>query len=190
METQFQVFLSRKGEVVARFDDVKMGSQLIGSDDECELLVTGVPCPSKLCQLHVSFDRKVQQPNRYLDRWVEFRHFYVRKLMLVKYSYAFVVMPGGFGTLDETFETLTLLQTGKIREFPLIFVGRTFWEPLVGFLKSTPISRGTLDGADLARFVVTDSPEEAVAEIREQAMHRFGLTYGPRAKPRWYLGER
>ncbi len=130
-----------------------------------------------------------QRPNRYLDRWVEFDHFFVRKLMLVKYSYAFVVMPGGFGTLDETFETLTLIQTHKIRDFPLVFIGRAFWEPLMAFLKSTPVARGTLDPLDLGLFVITDSPAEAVAQIRERAMHQFGLTYGPRAKPRWYLGE-
>jgi uncharacterized protein (TIGR00730 family) len=131
-----------------------------------------------------------QQPNRFLDRWVEFRHFFVRKLMLVKYSYAFVVMPGGYGTLDETFETLTLLQTQKIRDFPLVFVGRAFWEPLIHFLKGTPIARGTLDEPDLGLFFLTDSPEEAVAQIRERAMRQFGLTYGPRARPRWFLGER
>jgi uncharacterized protein (TIGR00730 family) len=66
-----------------------------------------------------------QEPNPYLDRFVEFRYFFVRKVMLVKYSYAFVCMPGGFGTLDEIFETLTLIQTGKIRDFPVIIMGRT-----------------------------------------------------------------
>ncbi|HUB08873.1 MAG TPA: TIGR00730 family Rossman fold protein [Myxococcales bacterium] len=132
---------------------------------------------------------KEQQPNPYLDRWFEFDHFFVRKLMLVKYSYAFIVMPGGFGTLDETFETLTLIQTRKIKDFPLVFMGTSFWGPLIQFLRGTPIARGTLDEAELSLFQLTDSPQEAVAGIRERAMAQFGLSYGPRAKPRWYLGE-
>ena len=73
---------------------------------------------------------KEQQPNPYLDRMVEFRYFFVRKLMLVKYSYAFVALPGGFGTLDEIFETLVLIQTGKMKRFPLILLGAEFWRPL------------------------------------------------------------
>ena len=75
-----------------------------------------------------------QQPNPYLDRWVTFRHFFVRKLMLVKYSYAFIALPGGFGTLDEIFEVATLIQTRKIKEFPLVLVGEEFWHPLLDFL--------------------------------------------------------
>src|ERR1700687_2991816 len=74
-----------------------------------------------------------QKPNPYLDKWVTFRHFYVRKLMLVKYSYAFIVMPGGFGTLDEIFETATLIQTRKIEDFPLVLMGKNYWQPLLDF---------------------------------------------------------
>src|SRR5437868_1931953 len=76
-----------------------------------------------------------QKPNPYLDRWVTFRHFYVRKLMLVKYSYAFIALPGGFGTLDEIFEVITLIQTEKIVEFPVILMGREYWEPLLAFIR-------------------------------------------------------
>ena len=76
-----------------------------------------------------------QKPNPYLDRWVTFRHFFVRKVMLVKYSYAFVVMPGGIGTLDEFFETLTLIQTKKIESFPVILFVKDYWRPLVEFLE-------------------------------------------------------
>ncbi len=133
---------------------------------------------------------KEQRPNPYLDCWLEFDHFFVRKLMLVKYSYAFVAMPGGFGTLDETFETLTLIQTRKIKDFPLIFMGTSFWSPLLAFLRGTPLARGTLDEAELSLLTLTDSPREAVAAIRDRAMRQFGLSYGPRAKPRWLLGER
>ena len=75
-----------------------------------------------------------QQPNAYLDRWVEFRYFFIRKLMLLKYSYAFIALPGGYGTLDEIFETLVLIQTHKIKDFPVVLVGREYWAPLTDFL--------------------------------------------------------
>jgi uncharacterized protein (TIGR00730 family) len=130
-----------------------------------------------------------QQPNRYLDRWVTFRHFFVRKLMLVKYSYAFIAMPGGLGTLDEVFETATLIQTQKIQEFPLVLMGKDYWQPLLDFLRKQLIAAGTIDPSDADRFLVTDSAQEAVDSIRDKAMHQFGLTYGPRIKRRWYLWE-
>jgi uncharacterized protein (TIGR00730 family) len=130
-----------------------------------------------------------QKPNPYLDRMVEFRYFFVRKLMLLKYSYAFVALPGGFGTLDEIFETLVLIQTGKIRRFPLVLLGVEFWGPLVRVLRERLLPAGTIDAADVDRITLTDSPSEAVALIRETAMRDFGLTYGPRARRRWYLGE-
>jgi uncharacterized protein (TIGR00730 family) len=130
-----------------------------------------------------------QQPNPYLDEMVEFRYFFVRKLMLLKYSYAFVALPGGFGTLDEIFETLVLIQTGKIKRFPLVLLGVDFWEPLLGVLRDRLLPAGTIDAADVALITVTDSPSEAVTLIRETAMREFGLTYGPRPRRRWYLGE-
>jgi uncharacterized protein (TIGR00730 family) len=131
-----------------------------------------------------------QKPNPYLDRWITFRHFFVRKVMLVKYSYAFIALPGGYGTLDEIFETATLVQTGKIKEFPIVLVVRDFWEPMLEFLRVRPLAAATIAPADLERFVVTDSPEEAARSVAETAMARFGLRYEPPPKPRWYLGER
>ena len=131
-----------------------------------------------------------QRPNEYVDRWVTVRHFFVRKVMLVKYSYAFIALPGGFGTLDEIFETVTLVQTGKIKEFPIVLVVRDFWEPLVEFLRTRPLAEGTIGPGDLERLTITDSPADAVRTVTEIAQHRFGLTYGPRVRPRWYLGER
>jgi uncharacterized protein (TIGR00730 family) len=130
-----------------------------------------------------------QQPNPYLDRMVEFRYFFVRKLMLLKYSYAFVALPGGFGTLDEIFETLVLIQTGKMKRFPLILLGVDFWRPLLGVLRERLLPAGTIDAADIDLITLTDSPSEAVAQVRETALRDFGLTYGPSAKRRWYLGE-
>ena len=117
------------------------------------------------------------------------RHFFVRKVMLVKYSYAFVALPGGFGTLDEIFETATLIQTGKIQEFPLVLMGTDFWRPLIAFLSNRLVADGTIEQGDVDRLILTDSPAEAVASITEVAMRRFGLSYGPRLKRRWYLRE-
>jgi uncharacterized protein (TIGR00730 family) len=130
-----------------------------------------------------------QKPNPYLDRWITFNHFFVRRVMLVKYSYAFVAMPGGLGTLDEIFETATLIQTGKIRDFPLVLMGVEFWRPLMDFMRDRLVAQQTVDPLDVDRLVVTDSPAAAVDAITHVGMRRFGLTYGPRARRRWYLWE-
>jgi uncharacterized protein (TIGR00730 family) len=130
-----------------------------------------------------------QKPNAYLDKWVTFRNFSVRKLMLVKYSYAFVVMPGGFGTLDELFEVATLIQTGKVLDFPVVLMSSEFWEPLLVFLRERMIARKTIDPIDLDRIRVTDDVEQAVTTITEIAMGKFGLSYGKRARKSWLLGE-
>ncbi len=132
---------------------------------------------------------KEQKPNAYLDLVVSFRHFYVRKVMLVKYSFAFIAMPGGFGTLDEMFEAATLIQTAKISEFPLVLVGREFWAPLIDMLRDTMLAQGTISEDDFHSLRVTDSPEEAVAYITEVATTKFGLAFPPKAKRRWFLGE-
>lgn len=130
-----------------------------------------------------------QEPNPYLDTVVNFQHFFVRKVMLVKYSYAFIVLPGGYGTLDEVFETATLIQTAKIHDFPIILMGETFWRPVLDVLRNTLATVGTIDDADLNLLRLTDSPQEAVDHIRNVATERFGLTYGPKAKRRWLLRE-
>jgi uncharacterized protein (TIGR00730 family) len=108
-----------------------------------------------------------QKPNAYLDRFIQLDHFFVRKVMLVKYSTAFVVMPGGFGTLDETFEVATLMQTGKLERFPLIAVGGDFWDPLMTSASETMVRHGTLDAAE-ARFIRrADTARDVLAAIRE-----------------------
>jgi uncharacterized protein (TIGR00730 family) len=107
-----------------------------------------------------------QNPNAYLDRFVEFDHFFVRKVMLVKYSCAFVVMPGGYGTLDEIFETLTLIQTGKIARFPIVALGTDFWEHLLEFYDNALLDAGTISRSDARLVRVTDSPKEAVTLIQ------------------------
>jgi uncharacterized protein (TIGR00730 family) len=129
-----------------------------------------------------------QKPNAYLDRFITFRHFFVRKVMLIKYSYAFVALPGGFGTMDEIFETATLIQTHKIRDFPLVLVASDFWRPLTDFLHG-PLERlGVIEAADADRIVVVDSAQAAVAAVRDGTILRFGLRYRV-PKRRWFLNE-
>ncbi|MBL9076142.1 MAG: TIGR00730 family Rossman fold protein [Planctomycetes bacterium] len=127
-----------------------------------------------------------QQPNPYLDRFVEFRYFFVRKVMLVKYSYAFVVLPGGFGTMDELFEAATLIQTGKIEDFPLVLMGVDYWRPLLGFLRETMVAHGTIEARDVDRLLLTDDVGEAVAHVRAGAARHLV----PARKPSVLLGER
>jgi uncharacterized protein (TIGR00730 family) len=116
-----------------------------------------------------------QQPNRYLDRSVTCRHFFVRKVLLFKYSYAFVALPGGLGTLDELFEALTLIQTGKIAQFPVVLIGTEYWRPLETMLRHLANER-TIDGADLSLLLVTDSLSEALDHIDRHTVRPFGLT--------------
>ena len=98
------------------------------------------------CNIQLPFE---QQPNPYLDIFIEFDHFFIRKVMLVKYSSAFVVLPGGYGTLDEAFETVTLMQTDKIEDFPLISMGVEFWRPMAAFMRDTLVTRGTIGKQDV-----------------------------------------
>jgi uncharacterized protein (TIGR00730 family) len=109
--------------------------------------------------------RQDQKANDYLDEFVQFDHFFVRKVMLVKYSSAFIVLPGGFGTLDEVFETLTLIQTCTIEQFPVILMGSEFWSRMLAFFDESLLAEKTIDPADLELFHITDSPEEAVGIV-------------------------
>lgn len=118
-----------------------------------------------------------QKPNSYLDRWITFRHFFVRKVMLVKYSYAFVILPGGFGTLDELFETLTLSQTGKLKQFPIILMGTEYWGQLRELISGKLSSEGAISRQDGAILKYTDSPEEALHCIASCGSSRFGLNF-------------
>lgn len=117
-----------------------------------------------------------QEPNPYLDHWVTFRYFFVRKVMLVKYSVAFVVLPGGFGTLDELFEALTLVQTRKIHSFPVILMGTDYWLPLLGFFQDRLVREGTVSPGDLELLTPTDSVDEAlqvIAGCRTEALRQW-----------------
>lgn len=109
-----------------------------------------------------------QSPNKYQDKRLDFRYFFVRKVMFVKYSVGYVITPGGFGTLDEFFEALTLMQTGKIRNFPVVMFGKDYWEGLIKWMKETLVAAGSIDRKDLDLFHITDDPEEVVKIIEER----------------------
>ena len=124
-----------------------------------------------------------QRPNPYVDRFITFRYFFVRKVMLVKYSVAFVVLPGGFGTLDELFESLTLVQTGKIAAFPVVLMGTEYWKPLCDFLRNTLAARGMVAPADLDLLTVTDSLDEASRAIQRGVAAAAGVLDPAEAPP-------
>jgi uncharacterized protein (TIGR00730 family) len=128
---------------------------------------------------------KEQHPNKYLDKWVDFDYFFVRKTLLSKYSYGFVVMPGGYGTLDEFFEALTMIQTGKFQKFPIVLMGTDYHKALYEHFQRL-VSEKTIDQVDLQLFLFTDSVEEAVAHIKKYAIEGFGLKQKKKMK-RWWL---
>lgn len=110
---------------------------------------------------------KEQKPNKFLDIWLQFHYLFVRKVMLVKYSVGFVAFPGGFGTLDEVFEIATLLQTGKLKTFPLVLIGRDYWKPLEEFFHERLIKEQTIAPLDLRIFQFVETAEEAMEVIKQ-----------------------
>jgi len=145
-----------------------------------------VGAPSIGCNIILPFE---QRPNPYCDVVLTFRYFFVRKVMLVKYSYGFVVLPGGFGTLDELFEAITLIQTKVIAGFPVVLVGRSYWDELTDFIESRLIQQGAISPEDRSLLHVTDDPAEAAQYIEQIARQRFGLKYGQKLRRRWWLFE-
>jgi uncharacterized protein (TIGR00730 family) len=127
------------------------------------------------CNIELPFE---QGTNPYVERSINFRYFFVRKTMFVKYSTAFIVFPGGFGTMDELFEALTLIQTGKVTMFPVVLFGREYWNGLIQWLEDRVVGEGKVDTKDLELLHVTDHPAEAVGwvlkarELREQSRPR------------------
>ena len=134
------------------------------------------------CNIELPFE---QGANPYVDTLVNFRYFFVRKTMFVKYSNAFVIFPGGFGTLDEMFEAITLIQTGKIYQFPVILFGRAYWAGLVRWLQSRVLVERKISAGDLDLLIITDDPREVVqtvaatypAEVRTVERRRLGITH-------------
>ena len=138
------------------------------------------------CNVELPFE---QEPNAYLDRWVTCRYFFVRKVLLVKYSYAFIVLPGGFGTLDELTEALTLIQTRKILQFPIVLMGVDYWAPFLSMVK-TMVDAGTIAAADLDLMLVTDSVTDAMTHLELHAIQHFGLKKRKVPHPRKIFGEK
>jgi len=124
---------------------------------------------------------KEQVPNPYLDRSVTCHYFFVRKVLLFKYSYAFIGLPGGLGTLDELLEALTLIQTGKIEHFPVVLIGTEYWRALTDLLQHLAAER-TIDAKDLDLLLVTDSVGAALEHIQRHTAGQFGLTTRPRRR--------
>ena len=142
--------------------------------------------PSVGCNIELPFE---QSANNYLDRCVTMKYFFVRKTLLIKYSYAFVVFPGGAGTVDELFEALTLIQTGKIKQFPIVMMGTDYWQEMIGFIDK--MARvGTISPNDVKLIYATDSVPEAIAHIEQHAIKPFGLKKSVARRQLRWLGER
>ena len=139
------------------------------------------------CNIELPYEQK---PNPYLDRFVTMHYFFVRKTLLVKYSYAFVILPGGAGTLDEMFEAITLIQTRKMTNFPVVIMGTDYWDEILPFIHKMA-KAGMIAPSDLELVHATNSVDDAIAHIRSHAIERFGLHVSRRVRPhsRW-LGER
>ncbi len=114
-----------------------------------------------------------QTSNEFQDVRVEFRYFFVRKLMFVKYAIAYVIFPGGFGTVDELFEALTLIQTKKIRGFPVVLVGRDYWQGMIDWLRKTVLAHGNISSEDIDLMQIVDEPEEVCAIINKRYKDRI-----------------
>ena len=141
---------------------------------------------SVACNIELSHE---QHPNPYLDAFVTMDHFFVRKVLLFKYSFAFVVLPGGMGTMDEMFEALTLIQTKKIEEFPVVLMGKDYWKNLLVMMDEMVVEK-TINKEDLNLLLVTDDVDEAMAHIRQHAVKDFGLQKQKRPSPIGWLGEK
>lgn len=126
-----------------------------------------------------------QEPNAFLDQWVTCRYFFVRKVLLFKYSYAFIALPGGVGTIDELFEAFTLIQSGKIQQFPMILMGTAYWRPLTDLLQRMAVD-GAIGPHDLELLLVTDDVEDAIKHLERNAIDRFALRV---PTPSRWLGE-
>ena len=111
-----------------------------------------------------------EPPNPFIDRRIAFHYFFARKVILVKYSYGFVMLPGGMGTLDELFEAVTLVQTGRLSRFPIILYGRDYWDGLVDWLREVPLAEGAVTDSALARIRLTDDDDEVVDRLTHLAM--------------------
>lgn len=132
---------------------------------------------------------KEQKPNAYLDSWVEFKFFMIRKFMLAKYSYGFIALPGGFGTLDELFGVLTLIQTKKMKGYPVILMDTQYWGKLRSLISDVLLPSGAIEQKDLDLILFTDSPDEAIEHLRKFTLDDKTIFNRVKQKPLWILGE-
>lgn len=135
------------------------------------------------CNIQLPFEQK---PNQYLNRSITFEHFFVRKVLLVKYSYAFIIMPGGFGTMDEFFEILTLVQTKTVTNFPIVLFGRNYYRNLMETIEDMA-AQGTISKEDMSLVLFTDDEEEAVNHIRSYVRENYKVKS---RKRHWWLFEK
>lgn len=136
------------------------------------------------CNIKLPFE---QHPNPYMHKWLTFDYFFVRKVLMVKYSYAFIIMPGGFGTMDEFFETITLAQTKTITNFPLVLYGKEYYQPLMAVIDDM-VLRGTISALDKKLVLLTDDIEEAMQYIQAYIAQNFKVK--ARRKLWWLLEKR
>jgi hypothetical protein len=136
------------------------------------------------CNIHLPME---QQPNKYMQTWITFDYFFLRKVMLLKYSYAFIVMPGGFGTMDELFNTLTLIQTKSITQFPVVLFGKSYYQPLLETIQKM-VKEGTILTQDLDLLLVTDDVDEAMNHINTYISSNYNIM--KKRKRFWWLFER
>ena len=142
--------------------------------------------PSVGCNIALPHE---QSSNPYLDKFVTIRYFFVRKMLLIKYSYAFVILPGGFGTMDEFFEVLTLVQTGKLHGFPIVVMGMDYYQPLLDYIKFMA-AEGTISPADLDLLLFTDDTDAALEHIRQYISVNYKVVKRRRLRPAWWLFEK
>lgn len=136
------------------------------------------------CNIQLPFEQK---PNPYVHKSITFEHFFVRKTLLLKYSYAFIIMPGGVGTMDEFFETLTLVQTKTISQFPIVLYGKSYYQPLIEYMQMM-VEQKTISAEDMELVLLTDSIEEAMQHITKYIKTNYQVK--PRKKMWWLLEKR
>jgi uncharacterized protein (TIGR00730 family) len=136
------------------------------------------------CNIHLPME---QQPNKYMQKWITFDYFFLRKAMLLKYSYAFIVMPGGFGTMDELFNTLTLIQTKSLTQFPMVIFGKSYYAHLIQLLEKM-LAEGTIIKEDLDLLLITDDVEEAMKHINAYISNNYNLL--KKRRRLWWLFEK
>jgi uncharacterized protein (TIGR00730 family) len=130
-----------------------------------------------------------QKPNPYLDKWITIRYFFVRKMLLIKYSHAFIVMPGGYGTLDEFFESITLIQTQKMPPFPIVLFGKNYHQHLYQHVQ-TMLENKTISEQDAQLFLFTDDIEEAIQFITSHPLINYKKSKSVQLLPKWWMGEK